>query len=284
MRTAELGEKHLEKKDRPRDDEVFIALAEDEAAQLFLESVDERIVERFTPQEKGTVLQLGCSTEKLTAGIIDKSMGSTRLVVVDPRLPLLDAVRFKTSRAYPGKVFFNSKFEWKRLPFDDEVFVSVVSPLFWTDAPDRESLLVDVYRVLHHAGAVLLSTYMKDSFREFYDLYAETLAKFDMLHVVPALQAEQASLLDEAEATALLEDHGFSMCRVLTFELPMEFSGSKDLLSSPLVNALWISRWNAIGGEEAERILWHLREAIDRYFAARPMRLTIRIGLLSGLK
>ncbi len=268
----------------PRNDDAYLALAEDEAAQQFLEKIDGQITGQFTPQEKGTVLQLGCSTDVLTTGLLERSTGAARIVVVDPRLPILDSVRFKTARKHQGKVFFSSKFDWGRLPFDDEVFVAVVSNLFWSDAPDRERFLVDIYRVMHHAGTLLLSTYMQGSFREILDLYGETLTKFDLLHVVPSLHAAEAAQLTEQGAVTMLEDHGFSMCRARTMEIPLEFAGSKALLGSPLVRALWLPALLAIGGEDAERILWHLREAVDRYFATRPMPFTVKVGILSAIK
>jgi ubiquinone/menaquinone biosynthesis C-methylase UbiE len=268
-----------------RDDEdVFVALAEDERAERFLGHADGLLVEMFTPQEKGTILQLGASTPALTTGIIEQTGKQARLVVVDPRLPMLDAVRFKVGDQFSGRVFFNSKLDWGRLPFDDEVFVSVVSNLFWLDTPDREGFLVDIYRVLHHAGALLLTTYMQGSFRQLYDLFAETLLKFDVLHVLQALHADQGRLLDESGAVRMLEEHGFSMCRARTFEIPLSFEGAKDLLDSPLVRALWLPRFEEIGGDDSERILWHLRDAVDRYFAGRSMELTVMVGVLSGLK
>jgi ubiquinone/menaquinone biosynthesis C-methylase UbiE len=269
--------------DRTRD-EIYSALVEDETAIDFFKQVDALLLKRFVEQEKGTTLQLGCSTPNLTDGLLRKVEGSAKLVVIDPRLPLLDTVRFQVGGRYPGKIFFKSDLRWKRLPFDDEVFNTVLSSLFWDETPNRHKLLGDLYRVMMPGGSLLLTICLEGSFHEFYDLFSETITKFDLLHLAPALLSSQGMHPGEERMLELLEKSGFSLCRANAVDVRLEFAGSKLFVSSPLVQALWMPSWSEIGGEETERILWHMREAMDRYFADRPIHLTVRVGVLSGIK
>ena len=269
---------------RVKDDEVFLALIGDEKASAFLSQIDERILSGFAPLEKGTVLQFGCTTLSLTEGLLDLIGGSGRIVVVDPRLPLLDAVRFRTGRGHQGKVFFKSNLDWKRIPFDDEVFRSVVSALFWDQSPNRLRTLSDLHRVLLPGGDVALATHSQGSFAEFYDLYAETLTKFDLLHLTQSLQAARGAHPGADEARDLLVECGFTRPSFEDVETRLEFRNSKEIFESPLVKALFMPLWTSIGADESEHVLWHVRQAWDRYFSGRPLRLTARTAILRGYR
>jgi ubiquinone/menaquinone biosynthesis C-methylase UbiE len=265
-------------------DEVFLSLLEDQKAKEFFSELDTLLLKRFVEQERGTTLQLGCATPNLTDGLMKKISGVGKLVVIDSRLPLLDAVRFQMSGMYPGRVFFKSDLEWQRLPFDDEVFNTVISNLFWDETGDRAALLGELHRVLQPGGSLLLTLYLEDSFHEFYDLFSETITKFDLLHLAPAVQASQSRHPAEEEMLRALEESGFSLCRANGVDTSVTFDGSKELVNSALYRAIWLPGWNEIGGEETERILWHVREAMDRYFADRPLSMSVRVGVLSGIK
>jgi ubiquinone/menaquinone biosynthesis C-methylase UbiE len=262
----------------------LLALLEDEAGVAYIRKLDEMLLKRFVQQEKGTTLQLGCPTHDLTDGLLKKIAGTAKLVVIDSRLPLLDSVRFHMGGRHPGKLFFKSDLEWERLPFDDEVFNTAISNLYWDEAPSREGFLADMHRVLLPGGSILLTVFLEDSFHEFYDLFGETITKFDLLHLSPALQQAQSCHPGEEKMLAMLESTGYSLCRATAVETPIRFSGSKEFASSPLVNALWLERWSQIAGEETDRVMWHLREAMDRYFSDRSFTLSTRIGVLSGIK
>ncbi len=270
--------------ERIKDDEVFLALIGDQTATAFLSQIDERILALFAPLEKGTVLQFGCTTPSLTEGLLERIGNGGRIVVVDPRLPLLDAVRFRTGRRHQGKVFFKSNLDWKRIPFDDEVFRSVVSSLFWDESPNRLRTLSDLHRVLLPGGDVALAAHSQGTFPELYDLYGETLTKFDLLHLAPPLQAERASHPGEDEAKELLAECGFTRTSFLDVETRLEFQGSREIFESPLVKALFLPLWNKIGGDESERVFWHIRQAWDRYFAGRVLHLTARTAILRGYR
>ncbi|MBW2263172.1 MAG: methyltransferase domain-containing protein [Deltaproteobacteria bacterium] len=268
----------------PVNDKIFMALLEDVQAKEFFIELDGLLLKRFVEQERGTTLQLGCATPNLTDGLMRKISGMGKLVVIDPRLPLLDAVRFQMGGKYPGRVFFKSDLKWRRLPFDDEVFNTVISNLFWDETDDRDALLLELYRVLQPGGSLLLTLYLEDSFHEFYDLFSETITKFDLLHLAPAVQASESSHPPEEQLLKALEDSGFSLCRATGVDTSVRFAGSKEFVTSALYQTLWLPAWSEIGGEETERILWHMREAMDRYFADRSLGMTVRVGVLSGIK
>jgi ubiquinone/menaquinone biosynthesis C-methylase UbiE len=268
----------------PVSDETFMALLEDAQARDYFVELDGLLLKRFVEQERGTTLQLGCATPNLTDGLLRKISGMGKLVVIDSRLPLLDAVRFQMGGKYPGRVFFKSDLDWRRLPFDDEVFNTVISNLFWDETGDRKALLNELHRVLQPGGSLLLTLYLEDSFHEFYDLYSETITKFDLLHLTPAVQASQSRHPPEEQMLTALEDSGFSLCRANGVDTSVRFDGSKAFVNSALYQALWLPAWSEIGSEETERILWHVREAMDRYFADRPFDVSVRVGVLSGIK
>jgi len=270
--------------DRRSADENLLALVEDQASKDFFRALDELLLRRFVEQERGTALQLGCYTTDLTDGLMAKIKGTGKLVVVDPRVPLLDAVRFHMGSRHPGRLFFKSDHTWEKLPFDGDVFNAVISNLFWDSGPSREGLLSELYRVLLPGASLLLTVFLEDSFHEFYDLYSETTAKFDLLHLGSAIQAVQGSHPGEEKMLSLLETSGFSLCRATAVDRVIEYKSSKEFVGSPLVKALWLPVWSTIGGDETDRIFWHIREAMDRYFGDRPFRLTTRIGVLSGIK
>ena len=215
-------------------DEALLGLLEDQQAKDFFAELDALLLKRFVEQERGTTLQLGCATPNLTSGLLQKISGMGKLVVIDSRVPLLDAVRFQVGGQHPGKVFFKSDLEWKRLPFDDEVFNTVISNLFWDETGNRERTLLELHRVLQPGGSLLLNIYLEDSFHEFYDLFTETITKFDLLHLSAAVQARQASHPPEEEMLRTLEDSGFSLCRANGVDTAVTFAGTKELVNSAI--------------------------------------------------
>ena len=266
------------------EDSLMMKALDDTASKAMLEFFENLILERFVSLEKSMTLQIGCSTPGFSASLMEKVGPWGRLIIIEPSKFLLESTRVHLGAKAAGRVFFKSDMSWTRLPFDDGVFQSVVSVLFWDRSPNRFRVFQEMSRVLVPSGMALLIAYLKDSAREFFDLFSEVLTQFDMPHLAQPLQTVRNTLLMKNDYQVLAEECGFGVTKVHEHPFTLAFANSKDLFACPLVHSHWLPLWDKIAGKESERIFWHIRQSLDRYFAGRKVPLTIQGGLIVGIK
>jgi len=265
-------------------DSLLIRILEDQHSKEAMNYFENLILERFSGLERSKVLQIGWASKEFEENLLIKIGQSSNLIVLEPSSYLIDNMRLEIGSKGEGKVFFKSDFDFEHFPFDNDVFGSVVSVLFWEKSPNRIKTLLEIQRVLVPSGIAILTTFLKNSMREFFDLYSEVLVQFDLNQLVQLLQQVRSMLLSKEEYQKLLYDCYFSMVKVTVKEFKMFFSNSIELFNSPFIQSTWLPVWETIGGRESERIFWHIRQTIDKYFSNRKIPLTINGGLIIGIK
>lgn len=266
------------------EDSLVIKMIEDPASTDLLHFFEFLILEKFVSLEKSMTLQLGCGTKYFNEQLLDRMGAWSRLVIIEPSNYLLDSVRLDLGSKAGGRVFFKSDLDWNRLPFDDDVFQAAVSVLFWDKSPNRFRMLSEMCRVLAPSGMALLTVYLRDSMHEFFDIYSEVLTQFDLAQLVQPLKEVRTTFLTRNDYEMLAEECGFSMTKVSHHATTVHFASSKDLFASPLIRATWLPVWDKIGGKESERVYWHIRQSMDRYYSGRKIPVTINAGLIVAIK
>lgn len=271
-------------KKKTSEDSLLIQSIEDAIGSQMLESFENQVLEKFVSLEKSMTLQLGCSTKKFSEGLLEKLGPWSRLIVIEPSKPLLESTRLHIGPKATDKAFFKSDMNWAKLPFDDGVFQAVVSVLFWDRSPNRFRMFEEMSRVLALSGMALLIAYLKDSARELFDFYSEVITQFDMQHLVQPLQTVRNMFLSRSDYQVLAEECGFTVSKIHEVPYKMEFESSKELFASPLVRSHWLPVFEKIAGQESDRVFWHIRQTMDRYYSGRRVPLTMVGGLIVAIK
>jgi ubiquinone/menaquinone biosynthesis C-methylase UbiE len=266
------------------EDSLLIKMIEDDVSTDLLHFFENLVLEKFVSLEKSMTLQLGCGTKDFNGQLLEKMGQWSRQIIIEPSNVLLDSIRLELGSKAEGKVFFKSDLDWNRLPFDNDVFQTAMSVLFWDKSPNRFRTLSELCRVLAPSGMALLTAFLRDSAREFFDLYSEILTQFDLAQLTQPLQKVRTMFLTKDDYQMLAEECGFSVTKVSQHTTTITFASSRDLFASPLVRTTWLPVWEKIGGKESERIFWHIRQSMDRYYSGRTIPLTIYCGLIVAIK
>jgi ubiquinone/menaquinone biosynthesis C-methylase UbiE len=270
-RGAPLDQKGAERFDRevvPRWHEVF--------ARLLVNPID------IGP--KSTILDVGCGTGTLTLALLTKADESSRIIAIDRGGAAMDIARQRVGALAGRRVFFKTERD-QRLAFAPEVFDLVLANLVVADLPDPTQTLREMRRVLKRGGRVGVTCPLRGSYIEVLDLLREVLLKFDVEGAMRRLDEYVEHLLDERRAVALLEDAGFADVTLERESFSLSFRNSKDFLSDAMVELVLMPDLRHIAGEAAaDRVLFHLREAIDTYFSPGTFTLAVTGGAVFGTR
>ena len=237
---------------------------------------------RLEPVAKGMVLEVGCATGRGTARLM-KALGErVRLVAQEDRGFLLDLARARLGDSVGSRLFFNSD-PLPKLRYDEKVFSTVISNLGWWEREDRDVLLSEMTRVLDDEGLVVLTAPLAGTFAELLDLAREVAVKLDLVQKLePRIAALEAMFLTPEDWTSEVEAAGLTGVRVDCDEVEMPFGSSREMFSSTVAQARWLSLWKRGFGDEDKRLVWHIRQMIDAYWADAKFKLTVAAGCLTA--
>ncbi|MBN1773571.1 MAG: methyltransferase domain-containing protein [Deltaproteobacteria bacterium] len=240
------------------------------------------VEKRLEPPARGMVLEVACATGRGTERLLASLGGKTRLVAQEGRGFLLDLARARLADHVGSRLFFNSD-PLPRLRYDEKVFSAVVSNYGWWDREDRDELLQEMIRVLDDEGLLVLTAPLAGTFGELVDLAREVAVKLDLLpKLEERIEALERMFLTPEDWQELAARVGFDRVRVDCTEIEQRFASSRELFAATLTQAVWSGLWRRAFGDEHERVLWHVRQMIDAYWADTPFPVTIAAGCLTA--
>jgi len=237
---------------------------------------------------RSQVLDVSCGTGHAMLELLRRMPDGSRLIAIDESQAMLDVVRRKIAALGPlgdKRVFVRTESARPKLSFADEVYDLVVCNLGLGEMPDRELSLRDFARVVRPGGEVRCTLPLAGTFEQFHDLFREVLLKHDRRDALDRLSQcvarypsfERAeSWLAAANLTGSVEVEEFSLL----------FRSSRELFFAPVIEYGPLAAWKAVAGsgQEMQDVFWHIKEAIDAYFAGGPFQVTVRAGCLIGNK
>jgi SAM-dependent methyltransferase len=273
----------------PPDDEntpeyrEWLAAAYDtDVYEQWLKPFEELLQRRIEPLSRGMALEVGCATGRGTEQLM-KALGTkSRLVAQEDRGFLLDLARARMGDHVGSRLFFNSD-PLPKLRYDGKVFSTVVANLSWWERTDRAALLAEMARVLDDGGMVVLTAPLAGTFAELIDLSREVAVKLDVAaKLEPRIAALEAMFSTPEEWVEEVEALGLANARVDCNEVELTFASSKELFSSTLAQARWVGLWRKAFGEDDKRLVWHIRQMIDAYWADGKFTMTVAAGCLTA--
>ncbi|HEX4460109.1 MAG TPA: methyltransferase domain-containing protein [Polyangia bacterium] len=235
---------------------------------------------------KAMVLDVGCGTGYPALEILRRMDAEGRIIAIDASSPMLDEARVKAGRLSGKRIFFRSEAATPKLTFADDVYDLVVCNAGLNEIEDPEGAIRDFVRVAKPGGRVAVTMHLAGTFHEFYDLFREVLHKLDRGDALDRLEEYLAREPALEQLEAWLEDAGLVDLKTEYDSFSLLFKSSREFFFAPLIEYGPLADWKAIAGkgQQMQDVFWHLKAAIDTYFAGRPFAVTVEAGCVRGRK
>ena len=235
---------------------------------------------------KAMVLDVGCGTGYPALEILGKMDAEGRIIAIDPSSPMLDEARTKAGRLSGKRIFFRSEAATPKLVFADDVYDLVVCNAGLDEFDDPERAIREFARVAKPGGRVAVTLPLAGTYGEFYDLYREVLGKLDRQDAIDRLDAYMTLNPPLEQVEAWFEDAGLVDVKGEWDTFTLLFKSSREFFFAPLIEYGPLAAWKAIAGkgQPMQDAFWHLKSAIDSYFAGGPFAVTVNAGIVRGRK
>ena len=235
---------------------------------------------------KAMVLDVGCGTGYPALEILSKMDAEGRIIAIDPSSPMLDEARNKAGRLAGKRIFFRSEAATPKLVFADDVYDLVLCNAGLDEFEDPEGAIREFARVAKTGGRVAVTLPLAGTYSEFFDLYREVLAKLDRPDAIDRLDAHVAQYPPLEQVEAWFEDAGLCDLKSEYDSFTLLFKSSREFFFAPLIEYGPLAAWKAIAGkgQPMQDAFWHLKAAIDAYYAGRPFAVTVNAGIVRGRK
>ncbi len=233
--------------------------------------------------EKASLLELGCTTGRLTEEIVSRLPEGGRLIAIEDVRELMEIARRKVAAFDRRQVFFKKE-PADKISFADGTFDAVLcaglAPMY-----DLTSVLTEAARLLKTDGNALLGVPMRGSFQELLDIFREVLEKEDLIQIQEDLDRLSARLPDRPGANRLLSDAGLVETRIGLAERTLRFENALAFLQAPLVRTHCLEGCLALIDDRSwrEGVLAGMVRSLDTYFPE-GIELTLVLGRLEGIK
>ncbi len=239
---------------------------------------------------KAMVLDVGCGTGYPALELLRRLDDQGRVIAVDSSPAMLDVARRKLAgfdqKVYGKKIFFRSESALPKLSFTDDVYDVVMCNLGLGEFEDPQTALTDFMRVTKPGGRVLCTLPLAGTFGEFHDIFREVLVKHDRNDAIERLDRHLAEYPDADDAERWLERAGLVDATVEVEEFTLLFRSAREFFFAPIIEYGPLAEWKAIAGsgQELQDVFWHIKQAIETYFADRAFEVTVKAGALRGRK
>ena len=246
---------------------------------------------------RGQVLDLGCGTGHPAIDVLRRMTDHGRVIAVDRDSGLVDLARRRALEAHGKRIFFKVE-PAAELSFGDEVFDIVVgnlvlgavdAELSWGGAgapPGERAVTGEIRRVLVPGGRALLSRPLAGTFEEVLDMLREVSLRRDLAAAQRRVELLGGRYPTREAWAEQLAHAGFAPVEVRAYEHRLAFKSARELFADPLVRAVAVSEWRWVAGLEpgSETVLEECERALETYFAAGPVSLTVVAGAAFATK
>jgi ubiquinone/menaquinone biosynthesis C-methylase UbiE len=248
-------------------------------ASMLLKMIDVRPAAR--------VVEVGCATGALTLELVGLFDDKSRLTALDDA-PAFIAVAQPKMEAEPRarrRVTLRTA-PLVPLPLPDASADIVVSNLAVAEVADPGRAVRELGRVLAPGGQVVITAPLRESWREFVDIYRDVLRENGRPESLGALEEYLAALPDASAAAGWLEAAGLTEVEITVQRWEILFKSAREFFFAPLVEMGPLSRWKRIAGrgDDMQDVFFFTKEAIDTYFKGTVFAATIVGAAIKGWK
>jgi arsenite methyltransferase len=211
-----------------------------------------RLLDLVPMRAGATILDVGAGTGFLSVELAQRCGPASRVIAVDPWAAGLARLRRKVAYLGLRNVELLEQ-DAARLALPAASIDLVVSNLGIHNFEDPRAVLRACARAMKPAASLWLSTNLMGHMAELYAVYAEVLRETGAAAALAALDAHVRHRGTVESATALLEESGLRVARVVTDGFRMRFADGSALMRHYFVRLAFVPAWKAIAGPERQR-------------------------------
>jgi SAM-dependent methyltransferase len=156
-------------------------------------------------------------------------------------------------------------------------FDGVVANLLPEDVATTPALLHEAARLLRAGGRVAATVIARGSWREFADVFRETLRDLGRADAISALEREEEGRPDRAALLTWAKEAGLTDVEIEVTRFTLIFRSAREFFYAPSVETGPLVGWKAVAGhgEHLQDAFFFTKEALERYFATERPRGTL---------
>lgn len=253
--------------------------------QLWSVPFGRMLLRGLTVPPRATVLDVACGTGYPTLDLLPYLDAKSRIIALDFSHEMLNVARHKAGELSGKRIFFKHG-RIEDLNFAAETFDLVVCNCGLLDFNDRGQGVREMARAAKRGAEVRATLPLRGTFREFYDLYREVLQRFELHDSARRLDDYIAQTPTAEEAAALFWQAGLENVQIDRREVRLLFPSGREFFFHPLIEYCYLQSWKDLipKPDMLQAVFWHIKNAIDRYFARRAFVVTVDAALLVGVK
>lgn len=173
-----------------------------------------------------------------------------------------------------------------RQPFADETFELVVSNLGLNNWSHPEAVLSECFRVAKVDARISLTTNVEGHYREFYDLFRETLRECDHPEYLERLRAQEAHRGTRESHCELLRQAGWTIARVVEESFQLRFLDGSALLNHSLTRIGFLEGWRSVVDmKDEQRVFESIERRLNEAASLQgELRMTVPMLYLEAVK
>jgi arsenite methyltransferase len=232
-----------------------------------------------------TVLDLGSGTGFPLLELAQRLGSTSKCYGIDPWTNANNRARQKIHNYKAGNAeVVDSSAD--NLKFDNSSVDLIVSNLGINNFDDPDKVFKECARVLKPGGKLALTTNLNGHWKEFYEVFEETLAQLKQPDLVAKLKTHQEHRGTIASVSTLFTQNGLTVTRQIEDTLDMNFLDGTALLNHYFVKLGWLSSWKEMIPEEMQAtVFMQLEENLNNYAHRHgTLRLSVPMAFIEGQK
>jgi arsenite methyltransferase len=170
------------------------------------------------------------------------------------------------------------------IPFEDNTIDLIVSNLGINNFSDPQIVFRECNRVLKLNGKLALTTNLNGHWKEFYDIFYNTLKQIGKDNLTIVLRKDEEHRGTLQDVSKLFTDSGFMINRHFEESFEMKFVDGSAFLNHYFVKLGWLTTWmNIFPREELEEIFIALENDLNEYSKLNGgLTLTVPMAFIEG--
>jgi ubiquinone/menaquinone biosynthesis C-methylase UbiE len=220
------------------------------------------------------VLDVGCGTGQISFRMLERLGSSSRVIAVDHDAGLIALARQRGFDDIGRRLFFKTE-SADDLSFGEGVFDAVVAHLLYRDLDDRSAALREMHRVLVPGGRLLLTTPLRGTFSEVFEMIRERGVAHGDDALLRALERLEGRDPTVRELEATVRAAGFGEVELEHTSFRLSYPNAEALFSDRLLETIAFPEWREAFGTEA---LDDVQRRLRIYFDQGALSLTVQAG------
>jgi SAM-dependent methyltransferase len=258
-----------------------VAILETFVIPRYLVHFGDAVLDLMLAGDYARVAHLGCRTGYPDRQIVDMVDGGS-VIGVDTSLAAIELARNKAATFHEEGVDYRVA-EAFPTDLEEASFSHVLSLHPSATQAQRGELFEEMARLLYPGGQALVALPLRGSFQEIADLVREYALKFDEGDLAKAMDLAIVEVPTIEGLSEELEDAGLTD---IDFELRHQvlvFDSGRAFVDDPVTRLLVLPEIQALLGDcDILRLTDYIAQAIDKYWAGRPLEIGVKIGAASA--